>query len=460
MFIGRDEEIKKLHGELSADDFRMILLFGRRRIGKSELLRHVLSQEEQDFIYYECKQTNERNNIEALAGLIAEADGIPRPYFGDMEELLRYFFEKGRERPRILVLDEYPYLRKEIRGLDSILQSLVDQYHDESRLKFVLCGSYMDIMRSLIEADAPLYGRVSLTIELKAMDYYETAKFFPQYSAEDKVMLYSVFGGVPYYNRWVDPSRSAHENIMELLVLPGSRFEHEVLSYLSSELSKLENANEIFEAMARGFSKYSDILSQSHVSGSAAMASVLDKLIRMEIVEKRAPINDRGNKRKAGYFISDPLSLFYYKYIFRYLSQRAVMDGEVFFERYIREDFLTQHIPAIFERICREFLIRRNRTGKMEPPFFAIGKYYYDNPEEKKNGEFDLVTEDENGYVFYEVKYRKKKLTAQMVNEEIRQIHDAGFAPYRYGFFARSGYEKDVASSQVRLYTLDDVYAG
>lgn len=128
-------------------------------------------------------------------------------------------------------------MKKEVKGLDSILQSLADQYHDASILKIILCGSYMDVMKSLLDADAPLFGRVTLSIELKAMDYYDTAKFYPEYSHEDKVMLYSVFGGVPYYNRWVDPKRGAMDNIMELIVSPGARFENEVRTYLSGELS-------------------------------------------------------------------------------------------------------------------------------------------------------------------------------------------------------------------------------
>lgn len=121
-----------------------------------------------------------------------------------------------------------------------------------------------------------------------------------------------------------------------------------------------------------------------------------------------------------------------------------------------RENF--HHIPAIFERICREYLIRQNKMGKQKPPFFSIGKYYYDDPKEKKNGEFDLVTEDENGYIFYEVKYRARKLTKKMVEEEIGQVKKSGFSPYRYGFFARSGAEKDVISERIRVYTLGELY--
>ena len=102
---------------------------------------------------------------------------------------------------------------------------LIDRYKDSSSLKLVLCGSYVEIMKSLLARENPLYGRVDLTIDLKPMDYYESAMFYPDFSAEDKVRLYSVFGGIPYFNRLIDSSLSVKENIQELISAPGARLE-------------------------------------------------------------------------------------------------------------------------------------------------------------------------------------------------------------------------------------------
>ena len=140
------------------------------------------------------------------------------------------------------------------------------------------------------------------------------------YKRQDRVRIYSVFGGIPYYNRLVDDSKSVKENIIELIASPGARLENEVSMYLNSEISKIVNVNEVFEALAKGYHKYSDILSQSHVSSGPTLVDVLDKLMKMEVVIKTSPINDKNNKRKTGYYISDNLSLFYYKYIFKYSS--------------------------------------------------------------------------------------------------------------------------------------------
>ena len=314
-------------------DGQMIsLIYGRRRIGKSELIRQVLKETELKSIYYECKQTTEQNNVDSLSELVGEAFDFPKPAFADMESLLRFLFRTSEKEPLILVLDEYPYLRENVKGLDSVLQSVINEYRDRSNMKLIICGSYVDTMKELLAKQNPLYGRIDLTLNLKPMDYYESALFYPDFSDEDKVRIYSVFGGIPYYNRLIDGKKSVRENIINLIASPGARLENEVSMYLSSEISKITNANEVFEALAKGFSRYKDILDQSHVSSGPALVDVLDKLIRMDVVDKITPINDENNRKKSGYFISDNLSLFYYKYIFRNSSRMNIMDSDIFYD--------------------------------------------------------------------------------------------------------------------------------
>lgn len=428
---------------LYSDSQMVSLIYGRRRIGKSELIKQCLKESDVTGIYYECKQTSEWNNVESLAEIVAEVFGFPKPAFSGMEELLKFLFEKSTEKNLILVLDEYPYIRENVRGLDSILQSLIDRYKDRAGMKLIICGSYVDTMKELLGRQNPLYGRVDVTIELKPMDYYESALFYSSFSDEDKVRLYSVFGGVPYYNRLIDASETVRENIISLIASPGARLENEVSMYLNSEISKITNANEVFEALAKGFSKYKDILDQSHVSSGPTLVDVLDKLIRMDLVKKESPINDEKNRKKAGYFISDNLSLFYYKYIFRNVSRMGIMNPDAFYDKYIHEDFESRYVPRIFEEIGRQYLIRMNLAGKMEEPFYKIGKYYYDDPVYRKNGEFDIVTQDDRGYVFYEAKFRREPLTSSVIAAEIGQVKAAGLPCYKYGFISRAGFDAE-----------------
>ena len=450
-FIGRKEFLNKLKKQVDTDEMSFSLIYGRRRVGKSELVKETLRCANEKSIYFECKQVAEESNVASLSAIVSDVMGLPKLGYTDIESLLDYIFKLAVNEKLILVLDEYPYLRESVKGLDSILQSLVDRYRESSKLKVIILGSYVEIMRSLLEHSNPLYGRVDLTIDLKQMDYYESALFYPEFSPEDKVRIYSVFGGIPYYNRLIDDKKSVRDNMIDLIASSGARLENEVSMYLSAEISKIINANEVFEALARGYSRYSDILSQSHVSSGPTLIDVLDKLIKMEVVEKTAPINDPNNKRKVGYQIADNLSLFYYRYIFKYLSQMKIMDSSVFFSKYIEKDFEENYVPHQFEEICKQYLIRENKAGNINPVFEKIGKYYYDNPKEHTNGEFDIVTEDELGFAFYEVKFRKAPVTKSMVENEIAQVDATGLKCYKYVFFSRSGYEEMKFDNVVKI---------
>ena len=456
-FYGRKRELTQLKKLISSDDMLMGLIYGRRRIGKSELVKQAIKESGIKSIFYECKQVTEESNVQSMCEVLSDVLGLPKLGYMKAEEIIDYIFKLSKEESIVFVLDEYPYLRENVKGLDSIIQALVDKYRENSKLKLIVLGSYVEVMKSLLKESNPLYGRTDLVIDLKQMDYYESALFYPNMTYEDKVRIYSVFGGVPYYNRLVDDKKSVKENVIELVASPGARLENEVSTYLNSEISKIVNANEVFEALAKGFSKFSDILSQSHVSSSPTLADVLDKLMKMEVVEKKAPINDEKSKKKSGYYICDNLSLFYYRYIFKYSSQLKIMDPEVFYDKYIDKDFEEFYIPLRFEEICVQYLIRQNRLGVMDPVIEKIGKYYYDDPKTKTNGEFDVVTLDEKGYVFYEAKFRKKKTSKEVIETEISQVKSTGLNCYKYVFFSRAGFTAK-ETEDIKFIKLDQMF--
>lgn len=456
-FIGREREIAQLKGLYEGTSFQSALVYGRRRIGKSELIKQSLKGEKSTIIYYECKQTTEKNNADGLSEIIGDKFNFPKPDFTTFEKALEYLFAYSERKKIVLVLDEYPYLHKIIDGIDSILQSLIDKYKDKSKLKLIICGSYLDVMKSLLDNQNPLYGRISLSLDIKPMDYYDSAKFYPTFLNEDKVKLYSVFGGIPYYNELIDCKKSVKENIIRLITSVNSRLENEINFYLKNEMAKVNNANVVFETIASGLCKFNDIFNATGIDKSSTFADVLERLVNIELIEKEAPINDEKNKKKSNYYIKDNLSLFYYAYVYRYLSQRGIMSEDVFYEKYIEEDFENRYVPKMFERIFKQYLIRKNRQGEINPPLEKIGKYYYDDAKNKKNGEFDVVSLDEIGYIFYEVKFKNKPIDQKMIDEEIEQVKNTGLNCYKYGFVSKSGFE-NVNNENLILYTLDDLY--
>lgn len=460
VFWGRDEYKKQLDDFFSYGHQNVALVYGRRRVGKTQLIKHCVSSLKTTSLYYECKETSEDNNVKSLAEIVSDSFGFPLLSFSSIEQILDFIFKQALEKDVVLILDEYPYLSKVVTGLDSIVQSLVDKYRDDSHLHLILCGSYVDSMKSLVEKQNPLYGRFDLVIDLKPMNYYESSLFYDGFSDEDKIRLYSVFGGIPHYNRLVDSRKSVKENIISLIASPASRLETEVTMYLKSEIQKMNNAYVVFETLAKGYVRFADILSQSKVSSSPTLADVLEKLIKMNVVKKETPINDENNKKKAGYYVCDQLTLFYFKYIYRNLSRLNVMDSDVFYDKFVAQDFEEHYVPRAFEDVCRQFLIMKNRRGELNDDFEKIGKYYYDDVKNHKNGEFDVVTENNGEYIFYESKFRSEPLSKSMICKEIEQVNATNLVCVKYGFFSRSGFEEidEEYKKNLILYELKDLF--
>ena len=456
MFVGRTEELKILENSYKNDSYEGVVIYGRRRIGKSELIKESFKTVDCKKIYYECKKASEELNVSSLSDKLAETFNMPKPNFKELDEVLRFIFEKSLSEKIIFVLDEYPYMRGTSDYLDSIIQRVINDYKNNSKIKFILCGSYIDVMEKIISNTSPLYGRFTYKLNIKQMNYYESSLFYKNASNEDKVKYYSVFGGVPFYNQFIDDKLTVKENIINLIIGTNSRLLSEAESFLNEEMSKLVNANECFVAIAEGKTKFSDILQKSKVTSSPTLSDILKKMINMDIVEKIYPINDE-NEKKSYYVITDRLSAFYYRYIFKKGSYFNVMSPGDFFEEFISNDFETYLIPKEFENITKQYLAILNKRKEIDPVLYKIGKYYYDLPKEKKNGEFDVVTLSKNGYDFYEVKFTSKPIDDAVVNEELFQLSKANIKYNKLGFVSKNGFNI-TNKDDYYLITLDDIY--
>ncbi len=454
-FIGRERELAKLKELYFSKGQDGILLYGRRRIGKSELIKKSLEGCSIPSLYFECTDTSEETNLSMFCELIGDAFHIPTPAFSHFFDAIEYLFAKAETMPIILVLDEYPYLREKIEGCDSLLQKVIDKHAMSGNMKFIVCGSFVQTMKALVGESSPLYKRFGREMPVLPMDYLESSMFYPNFSSEDKVRIYSVFGGVPFYNRYIDDRKSVKENIVDLLLSNDGRFHNEVESSLRIELGKMCNANEAFLAIGKGFCKFNDILSQSGVSSSPALADVLKKLTNAGLVRKIYPINDESEK-KSIYQVDDRLSRFYFRYLLPRKSFLSVMNPYVFYDRYVAKDFEEIYVPKEFESVAKAFLIRQNLKGKIDPPLEQIGTYYYDDPINRKNGQFDVVTYNGEHYCFYEVKFTSSMLNPSIYEEERKQVADCGIKNVELGFFSRSGYIGKWPN--VERFTLEDVY--
>jgi hypothetical protein len=408
------------------------------------------------FIIYQCNQENEKSNINDLVSVIKETLGIKNIAFDTFIDAIEFLFEYGIENDFCFAIDEYPYIRKIVDGIDSKLQRVIDNYQNKSKIKFFLLGSSISVMEDIQSEKNPLYRRFNLSLLLKEMDYYDSQKFYKDFSNEDKVKLYAAFGGVPFYNKQVNPKMSVKENIILLLSGQFSHLLSEITTNIKEELTKINNAYTVFSSIAMGAFHYSDILSKSGINTSSSLYDTLEILEKMDLISYVCPINDKTNRKKSGYVLTDSAVYFYYRYIYHNLSIKNILSDEMFYDKYINDDFLNVVVPKTFEKIAKEYLIRMNKAGKINPIIEDIGTFWYDNPIEKKNGQFDLVTKTKDGYIVYEVKFTNSKIDNHIVKEEIEQIKNTNLNPINYGFVSKSGF--NITCGDYILISIDDIF--
>lgn len=456
-FIGREEEQKAIQALLSGDGYKGCVIYGRRRMGKTELVKHILMHKGVPCIMYQCKESSELDNTILFTQLLRDVLNIPYLSFERFMDAVSFLFDYAKDKDIYFVLDEYPYLRNVIKGCDSTLQSIIDKHAMDSHMKFFLLGSSISTMEDVLTYRSPLYMRFSLSIFLKQMDYYDSAKFYPSFSEDDKVRLYAAFGGVPFYNAQIDKKASVKENIIRLLSGQFSGLKEFLDTYLKEELRKINNANVVFEAIALGAYHYSDILSESHIESSALLNATLQKLVKMDLIEYQAPINDKNNKKKAGYRISDFCVRFYYRFIYKNSSPHKMTSDEVFYDKFVKEEFEDKVVPNTFETITKQYIIRENKRGNFDPIFLDIGTYWYDNPVKKKNGQFDVIGKNEKGYVFFECKFTKDPIDDIVIKEELSQVAETNLDVVQYGFVSKNGF-KLKGEYPYLFITLQDLY--
>ena len=234
----------------------------------------------------------------------------------------------------------------------------------------------------------------------------------------------------------------------------------EVENMVISEVSKISLANSVVNIIGEGNTKYSDIVNRltSNKSEKVNPDYILKKLIDLEIIEKVYPINEKNNKKRTFYRFKDNLMEFYYRYIYRYKNANSYLTVDDFYDEFVKEDLLSKYLPLKFENISKEFLIRANQKHKISPLFYDIGTYFFNDSKLKINRQFDLVTEDKNGYIAYECKFKDKPLSKKTINEEEYQIISSGLNVYKLGFISKSGFDKNIDQDRYNLFSLDDFY--
>lgn len=455
MFVGREEELELLKLYLGNNRKNALLLYGKRRVGKSTLIVKAVENIACKVVYFECLQTSLENNLQLLEEKIKETFNNKYLHFDTFQEIFAFL---GTMKEKIIVvIDEYSYLKEVGNGkyVDSMFQSIIDQMQDN--IDLVLLGSYVSVMQELMEKENPLFGRFSLVMKVKPFDYYDAALFYPDSTAKDKIEKYCIFGGLPFTNAMLNKDASLQDNIIMHLLNPNSALRMYVENILLKELSKVSPANMILACLANGKKKYSELERMLGINTTGALDKQLKNLLDMEVIKKVYPINKANDKRKTFYEIDDNLVRFYYSHVYGHTDVISRIGTKAYYDLYIDRNLKT-FIAHRFEELAREYFMRMVKKGVLQG-IYDVGTFWYDMPKEKVNGEFDCVLQLKNGYAFYEVKYYDRPLTdSEMLQEEAQIKRLASFVNVvKIGFVAVNGFETH--NSKFDLIDAEKLYA-
>lgn len=447
MFIGREKEIKILEKRVKSKGFEFGLVYGRRRIGKTRLLKEIVNKYQG--IYYVANEMGLEYNLKQLSAVVASYYNESFT-FENFDQLFQYIAKRSHEQRTIFVLDEFTYLISSNVELLSVFQNAIDQYLLNSNVVMILSGSHVGMIEDAISYKKPLYGRTTFKIKVEPFDYYDSAKFYPNKTSEDKIRLYSIFGGVPFYTSKIDDSKSVKENIVDLIIEEGSIFEDEIAFFLSQEVRSVSTYGKILNAIASGATKLSEITTKSGSVNTGTTSKYLDLLLTLGIVEKEYCFGENNKSKKTIYRIRDQLFNFHYSFIEKNRSRKIIMDPDNFFDQVVLPH-LDEYVSVEFETICRDFLKRKHVSSIQE-----IGRFWHNDASKRQDVEIDIVMRANEQIYLYECKWTNTRIGMSIIkNFEHKSNYFTGAL---LGFFSKTGYNSDLIDKGYDLYEIDDLY--
>lgn len=441
MFIGRQKELSSLIKELSSWEKRTaVLVYGKRRVGKSTLIKEASRSFNGLVINHLCVTSTFEGNLELIYRSVSEGLSLPKMYFDSLFDMMEYL--QTLDKKILLIIDEYQYLKqtKKKNEVDSYVQAVIDRL--PNNVKLILCGSYVTVMKELLLEDNPLFGRFSLIQHIHDFDYYEASLFYQNLPVRDKVAFYGVFGGCPYVLENLNVEKTVKENIIDLLLPETGIIRTHIENIMLKEIQKSFDAR-ILEALGNGKKRYTEIKDKIGGPETGLLDKQLKILLDMETIQKTEPINCRNDRKKLFYEISDNLMRFYFSFIFGVAGTISRIGEEQFFNRNIEKN-LEQFISRRLEGLTLQFFHRMSLMGKYAN-IDDFGSYWYDDPTTKTNGEFDCVIKRSGElYDFYECKYFNRPMSLSECNKERDQLKNIkGIKVSKIGFVCTGGFAFD-----------------
>jgi len=375
-FIGRIEEMKAFEERANSGKAEFVVVYGRRRIGKTELVRQVVSKHEGLLLI--GREESKKLQLHRFSKDLADHFGdelLRKQPLDNWDAFFEYLYQKAKDRPLILALDEFPYMVKEDHSLPSLVQDMWDNKLSRTRLFLVLLGSSISMMSSLLGAKSPIYGRRTGQFRVQALPFRDVAGYIGDMARA--VELYSVFGGTPAYVMALDRNKNALDNAKGLLLRRDSFLYQDVRFVLREEMDEPRYYYSMLEAIALGKTSLAEMVDYTGLARSL-VGKYLSILIELDILRRDVPVDSQTTAKKGQYTFKDNIFSFWFRFIRPY-EDLIDMGREKEVSRLIAKD-LNSHIGRRFEDICLEFLWAA-KDSQPSLRFLNLGRWWHHGEE-------------------------------------------------------------------------------
>ncbi|MGV8146800.1 MAG: ATP-binding protein [Alkaliphilus sp.] len=442
MFVGRKEEMNYLEKLYKSNKAEFVTIYGRRRIGKTELLNEFCKNKKS--VFYSAKECTGVEQLRKFSEKMLGTDAT----FKNWEDAFLHLSKLETGEKTILVMDEFPYMVNSEKSIPSIIQNLWDHKIKKLNVMIIICGSSMSFMeKKILSEKNPLYGRMTGIYKLEELGIKEIAEFFPKYS-EDKIFeVYSILGGVPYYLMQFSDSVSVEENIKEAILDKGKILYSEVNFLMKQELRETQTYYTIIEKIALGNTKLNQIYTKTLIEKNK-LAVYINNLIELGILQKEYPVTEKlkakANIHAGLYGLSNNYFKFYFAYVFPNISELEQREIEWVYKNEIEES-MNEFLSAEFEKLSIEYIRRLKIENRLNIKIKNIGRWWY------KGVEIDIVAySKQNEYIFGECKWTNKKVGTGILDKLKEKVKE-NFNPTdeEYYLFSKSGFTQEIEALSI-----------
>lgn len=449
-FIGREHELEDLENHYRSGKFEFVVIYGRRRVGKTSLIQEFVKDKKN--IFFTAFQATATRLVEAMGKMIGNATN-------DFDVILDEIVKISSDERLVLVIDEFPLLAESDPAVLGQLQACIDHRLKNTQLFLILCGSSMSFMLAhVLGGQSPLYGRRTLQMQISPMDYYESARFLLGRAPQECMEIYGVTGGIPMYLQEFGSVGDVYDKIYNLFYKRNALLNSEPMSLIMQEVKAPQRFNVVIEAVADGYSRVSEVSLKTGLD-SGEVSRILGALIDLGIISKKSPVDEK-NSKKTKYVLCDHLFKFYYANVYgEELSVQQLSDSDA--RAYIA-GIMSDYMGPIFEDISGEYI--RRFLG-----YPNIGTWWGSDPNTGTSEEIDIVAtrrtvNKQTEALFAECKMRNSPADLDDLRRLQRRADLVrGFSGRRFAIFSKSGFTDRLISraklEDVMLVSMDDMFS-